>query len=97
MNYVDEAENHEIPADRGQSTAEQRNLLPNDSEPVGATVEQLTAEEKTIRQENSKQAAEKGSTQKNVLKLKKTGVSWVENKGYFTSLIRQRQFWLMDS
>lgn len=108
MNCVDEAENHEIQADRGQLTAKERNFSQGSLEPVGATVEQLAAEEQTIRQERKKardgdtiqeedfeQAAEEGSTQENVLKQKKkTEVSWVENKGYFT---RQRQFYFSDS
>ena len=78
-----------------QLTAEERNFLQGSLQPVGATVEQLTAEEKTIHQktkeatecatiqeEDSNQAAEEGSTQENVLnqKKKKTEVSCVKSK-----------------
>ena len=76
-----------------QLTAEERNFLQGSLQPVGATVEQLTAEEKTIHQktkeatecatiqeEDSNQATEEGSTQENVLnqKKKKTEVSCVK-------------------
>ena len=93
---MDETENLNIQADSGQSTAEERNFPQGSLQPVvAATVEQLTAEEKTIHQEtkeatdgdtiqeeDSKQAAEEGSTQENVLKQKEknTEVSCVKNK-----------------
>ena len=96
LNCVDETENLHIQADSGQSTAEERNFPQGSLQPVvAATVEQLTAEEKTIHQEtkeatdgdtiqeeDSKQAAEEGSTQENVLKQKEknTEVSCVKNK-----------------
>ena len=96
LNCVDETENLNIQADSGQSTAEERNFPQGSLQPVvAATVEQLTAEEKTIHQEtkeatdgdtiqeeDSKQAAEEGSTQENVLKQKErnTEVSCVKNK-----------------
>lgn len=95
LNSVDEAENLDIQVDSGQLTAEERNFPQGSLEPIGATVEQLKAEGKTIRQEgkevpdgdtiqeeDSKQAAEEGSTQENELKQKKkkTEVSWVNNK-----------------
>ena len=91
---MDETEN--LQADSGQSTAEERNFPQGSLQPVvAATVEQLTAEEKTIHQEtkeatdgdtilekDSKQAAEEGSTQENVLKQKKnkTEVSCIKSK-----------------
>ena len=107
LDCVDETENIYIQADSGQSTAEGRNFLQGSLQPVGASVEQLTAEEKTIHQEpkeatdgdtiqeeDSKQAAEEGSTQGNVLnqKKKKTEVSCFTGffKGYFTG---QRLFY----
>ena len=92
---MDETENIDIQADNGQSTAEERNFPQGNPQPVVATVEQLTAEEKTIHQltkeatdddtiqeEDSKQAAEEGFTQENVLnqKKKKTDVSCLKNK-----------------
>ena len=96
LNCVDETENLHIQADSGQSTAEERNFPQGSLQPVvAATVEQLTAEEKTIHQEtkeatdgdtiqeeDSKQAAEEGSTQENVLKQKKnkTEVSCIKSK-----------------
>ena len=67
-----------------QLTAEERNFLQGSLQPVGATVEQLTVEEKpihqktkeatecaTIQEEDSNQAVEEGSTQENVLNQKK--------------------------
>ena len=93
LNCVDETEN--LQADSGQSTAEERNFPQGSLQPVVATVEQLAVEEKTIHQEtkeatdgdtiqeeDSKQAAEEGSTQENVLKQKEknTEVSCVKNK-----------------
>ena len=95
LNCVDETENLNIQADSGQSTAEERNFPQGSLQPVVATVEQLAVEEKTIHQEtkeatdgdtiqegDSKQAAEEGSTQENVLKQKEknTEVSCVKNK-----------------
>ena len=95
MDCEDETENLHIQADSGQSTAEERNFPQGSLQPVGATVEQLTAEEKNIHQEtkeatdgdtiqekDSKQAAEEGSTLENVLnqKKKKTDVSCLKNK-----------------
>ena len=91
---MDDAENLDIQADSGQLTADERNVAQGSLEPVGATTEQLKAEEKTVRQagkeapdgdtqeEDSKQAAEEGSTQENELKQKKkkTEVSWENNK-----------------
>ena len=47
-------------SDSGQLTAEERNFLHGSLQPVGATVEQLTAEEKTIHQE--KKEATDGDT-----------------------------------
>ena len=89
--YVDETENIHIQADNGQSTAEERNFPQGSLQLVGATAEQLTAEEKTIHQEtkeatdgdtiqeeDSNQAAEEGSTQENVLNQKITAVSCVK-------------------
>ena len=90
---MDETENIHIQADSGQLTAEERNFPQGSLQPVNATVEQLTTEEKTIHQEtkeatdddtiqekDSKQAAEEGSTQENVLnqEKKKTKVSCVK-------------------
>ena len=90
---MDETENIHIQADSGQSTAEERNFPQSSLQPVGASVEQLTAEEKTIHQETKeatdgdtiqeedyKQAAEEESAQENVLnqKKKKTEVSCVK-------------------
>ena len=95
LNCVDETENLHIQADSGQSIAEERDFAQGSFQPVVATVEQLTAKEKTIHQEtkeatdgdtiqeeDSKQAAEEGSTQENVLKQKKnkTEVSCVKSK-----------------
>ena len=92
---VDETENLHIQADSGQSTAEERDFPQGSLQPVVDTVEQLTAEEKnihqetkeatdgdTIQEEDSKQAAEEGSTQESVLKQKKnkTEVSCVKSK-----------------
>ena len=92
---MDDTENLHIQDDSGQSTAEERNFPQGSLQPVGATVEQLTAEEKnihqetkeatdddTIQEEDSKQAAEEGSTLENVLnqKKKKTDVSCLKNK-----------------
>ena len=91
LDCVDEAENNHIQADNGQSTAEERTFPQGSLQPVGATAEQLTAEEKTIHQEtkeatdgdtiqeeDSNQAAEEGSTQENVLNQKITAVSCVK-------------------
>ena len=90
---MDETENIHIQADSGQSTAEERNFPQGTLQTVGASVEQLKAEEKTIHQEtkeatdgdtiqeeDSKQVAEEGSTQENALnqKKKKTEVSCVK-------------------
>ena len=84
LDSVDEAENLDIQAESDQLTAEERNFAQGSLEPIGATVEQLKAEEQTIRQdrkeapdddtiqeEDSKQAAEEGSIQENVLKQEK--------------------------
>jgi len=83
LDCMDDAENLDIQADSGQLTADKRNVAQGSLEPVGATTEQLKVEEKTVRQagkeapdgdtqeEDSKQAAEEGSTQENVLKQKK--------------------------
>ena len=92
---ADETEDLHIQADGGQSTAEERDFPQGSLQPVVDTVEQLTAEEKTIHQEtmeatdgdtiqdeDSKQAAEEGSTQENALKQNKskTEVSCVKGK-----------------
>ena len=84
LNCVDEAENLDIPADSGQLTAEERNFPQGSLESVGATVEQLTDEEKAIRQarkeapdgdnirqEDSKEAVEERSAKEKVLRQKK--------------------------
>ena len=50
LDCVDDTENIHIQADSSQSTAEERNFPQGSLQPVLATVEQLTAEEKTIHQ-----------------------------------------------
>ena len=50
LNCVDESENLDIQADSGQLTAEERNFPQGSLESVGTTVEELTDEEKAIRQ-----------------------------------------------
>ena len=54
LNCVDEADVHRIQVDRCHRTTEERNLPQGNFEPVGATVEQLRVEEKTIHQERKK-------------------------------------------